>query len=70
MQNDIKHKLAKKLRSLRGRYGYTQEELADLAGVDYKHIQRLESNSPPAAQIDTLEKIAKAFKTSPSQLLK
>jgi len=65
---DIKQKLAKRLRSLRKKHGYTQEKLADLA-VDYKHIQKLEGKTPPTAQIDTLEKISKAFKTTLSKLL-
>ncbi|MBI5149565.1 MAG: helix-turn-helix transcriptional regulator [Candidatus Omnitrophica bacterium] len=63
-------KLAKRLRELRKKNGYTQEKLAELSGVDYKHIQLLESKNPPAAKLDTIEKLAKAFKTDPSKLLK
>lgn len=47
----------------------TQEELAEASGVDYKHIQLLESKKPSAAKIDTIEKIAKAFKIKPAKLL-
>jgi transcriptional regulator with XRE-family HTH domain len=50
--------------------GLTQEKLAELSGIDYKHIQLLESSDPPAAKIDTLAKLAKAFKIAPSDLLK
>ncbi|MCA9399982.1 MAG: helix-turn-helix transcriptional regulator [Candidatus Omnitrophica bacterium] len=70
MNTDIKLKLAKRLRELRKKHGMTQEELAEAAGVDYKHIQLLEGKNPSAAKIDTIEKIAKAFKISPSQLIK
>ena len=70
MDTVINIKLAKRLRELRGKYGYTQEKLAELSGVDYKHIQLLESKNPPSAKLDTIERISKAFKISPSKLLK
>jgi transcriptional regulator with XRE-family HTH domain len=70
MNTAINQKFAKRLRELRQKYGYTQERLAELSGVDYKHIQLLESKHPPAAKLDTVEKIAKAFKIDPSKLLK
>ena len=61
MENDIKLHLAKRIRQLRKEHGYTQQELAEKAGIDYKHIQRLEGKKPPAARLDTLEKIANAL---------
>ncbi|MCB9772629.1 MAG: helix-turn-helix transcriptional regulator [Candidatus Omnitrophica bacterium] len=70
MNTDIRIKLAKRLRKLREENKLTQEQLAEASGVDYKHIQLLESKDPSAAKIDTLEKIAKAFKLSVSSLLK
>jgi transcriptional regulator with XRE-family HTH domain len=70
MNTDIRLKLAKRLRKLREDNNMTQEQLAEASGVDYKHIQLLESKDPSAAKIDTLEKIAKAFKLSVSSLLK
>ena len=69
MSKDIKQQLANRIRELRKKFGYTQEELANLAGIDYKHLQKLESKTPPAIKIDALEKIAKAFKMSCSELL-
>ncbi|MBI5149629.1 MAG: helix-turn-helix transcriptional regulator [Candidatus Omnitrophica bacterium] len=69
MDTAIKLKLAKRLRQLRQKYGYTQEKLAELSGVDYKHIQLLESSNPSTAKLDTIEKLAKAFKITPSKLL-
>ena len=69
MNTVIQKKLAKRLRELRKKQGITQERLAELSGIDYKHIQLLESKDPPAAKLDTLEKLAKAFKVAPAQLL-
>ena len=70
MDTDIRLKLSNKIRELRKKKGLTQEQLSDLSGVDYKHIQLLESKKAPAAKLDTIEKIAKAFHISPSELLK
>jgi transcriptional regulator with XRE-family HTH domain len=48
----------------------TQEELAEGSDLAYRHIQRPESlKNPPPAKIDTLEKLAKAFKINLSKLL-
>lgn len=69
MAHKIELRFAKRLRDLRKEYGYTQEHLAGLSGIDYKHIQRLESKNPPAVRIDTLEKIAKAFNISLPELV-
>ncbi|MDD5681540.1 MAG: helix-turn-helix transcriptional regulator [Candidatus Omnitrophica bacterium] len=70
MERTIATKIAKRLRELRKQHNYTQEKLAELSGVDYKHIQLLEGKNPPALRVDTLEKIAKAFNITPSELLK
>jgi len=45
------------------------KEGSNPVGVDYKHVQLLESKDPPAAKLDTIEKLAKVFKISPSNLL-
>ncbi len=70
MDTVIQKKLAKRLRELRKKKGFTQEQLAELSGVDYKHVQLLESKDPPATKINTVEKIAKAFGITIAQLLK
>ena len=62
-------KLGKRIRQLREKCGYTQDKLAELTGIDYKYIQRIEGKNPPAIRIDTIEKIAKALKVSCSKLL-
>ena len=69
MSKDIKARLAKRIKKLRAKHGYTQQRLAEIARVDYKHVQRLESKDPPAARIDTMEKLAHAFRISLAQLL-
>ena len=70
MDTAIRLKLAKRLKELRKRKELTQEQLSELSGIDYKHIQLLESSKAPAAKLDTIEKLAKAFGISPSKLLK
>lgn len=70
MSKKTRVKLARKLRQLREQYGYTQQRLAELADIDYKHIQRLERKSPSNAKLETLEKLAKAFKIPLSKLVK
>jgi transcriptional regulator with XRE-family HTH domain len=70
MDTVISLKLAKRIKELRKRKGLTQERLAGLSGIDYKHIQLLESNKAPDAKLDTIEKLAKAFGMTPSKLLK
>lgn len=69
MAQNIEIKFAKRLKDLRKKHGYTQEYLAGISGIDYKHIQRLEGKNPPAVRIDTLEKIAKAFNLPLSKLV-
>ncbi|MCX5706001.1 MAG: helix-turn-helix transcriptional regulator [Candidatus Omnitrophica bacterium] len=69
MSTNTKHRLALRIRELRKKYGYTQEKLAELADIDYKHIQLLEGKHPSNTRIDTLEKLAKAFKMSLSEFL-
>ena len=69
MNTELRVKLALRIRGLRKKHKYTQEKLAELSGLDAKHIQLLESKRPCAPTLDTLERIAKAFKMSISKLL-
>ena len=48
----------------------TQEQLAELTKTSYKYIQRIEGKNPLALKIDTIEKLAKALKVKPAELLK
>ncbi|TAM38165.1 XRE family transcriptional regulator [bacterium] len=67
---NIRLELGKKIRELRVRRGYTQEDLSEIADIDYKYIQKIEGKNPPALKIDTIAKLAKAFKVKPAELLK
>ena len=69
MDTNIRLKLGKKIREFRKKCGYTQENLAELAGIDYKYLQRVEGKNPPALKIDTISKLAKALEISPAELL-
>ena len=66
----INIKLAKKIKELRCKRNLTQENLAELIKTSYKYVQRIESQNPPDIRLSTIERIATALKTSPSNLLK
>ncbi len=66
---DINIRFAKRLKALREKHKFTQEELAEAAGIDYKHVQDMEGKNPSAPTLTTLAKLAKAFKVSVSKLL-
>jgi transcriptional regulator with XRE-family HTH domain len=65
----IKEVFSSRIRELRKKYGYSQEELAERSGIEYKHVQRLESKKPCDVKLSTMEKLAKAFKIPVSELL-
>jgi transcriptional regulator with XRE-family HTH domain len=67
---NIRLKLGRKIRELRNKCGYTQEKLSAVANIDYKYIQKIEGKNPPALKIDTIERLAKALKVKPAELLK
>jgi transcriptional regulator with XRE-family HTH domain len=62
--------LAKRLRLLRQRHRYTQQAVAERARLDYKYYQSIEGKRPPNVTFDSLERLAKAFGISLSELLK
>lgn len=69
MEN-INIRFGRRLRELRKRYKLTQEELSEASGLDYKYIQRLEGKNPSSPTLNSLEKLAKALKIKPTELLK
>lgn len=69
MAKEIRFKFGKKLRQLRKKHKWTQEQLAEYADIAYKHVQRLEGKHPSPVKIDTVEKLAKAFKIKISKLM-
>ncbi len=68
MEKKARILLARRIKKLREKKGYTQEKLADLTGIDYKYIQKIEGKNPPDIRVDTIEKIARALKTTCSNL--
>ena len=64
----IRLEFAGNLRKLRKSRHLSQEQMAELIGMDTRYYQRLESNSPGAIKIDTIDKIAKALKIRPAKL--
>jgi transcriptional regulator with XRE-family HTH domain len=57
------------LKGLRKKKKLTQEELAELSNLEYKYIQRLEGKRPSSPTLNSLEKLAKAFKTTVPKLV-
>lgn len=67
---EARKKFGKRLRELRKKKKWTQVELADQAKIHVRHIQRLESlKKTSAIELDSIIKLAKAFKITPSDLL-
>jgi transcriptional regulator with XRE-family HTH domain len=60
--------VAQNLRRLRQDRDLTQEELADLAGINRNYVGMIEREEN-AASVDVLESLAKALKVDPSTLL-
>ncbi len=68
MSNTINIKFGNKIKEVRQKRGMTQEELAEAIKTSYKYIQRIEGKTPPDIRLSTIERIAKALKTSPTKL--
>ncbi|MBU1122360.1 MAG: helix-turn-helix domain-containing protein [Candidatus Omnitrophica bacterium] len=69
MEKSIKLLLGKKIKEIRQKNKLTQERLSEMADIDYKYLQKIEGKNPPNIKIETIEKIAKALKITPSKLL-
>lgn len=66
----IRIQFAHQLRKLRKDLDLTQEQMAERVGMDIRYYQRLESKTPNAVKLDTIDKIAKALNLPPWKLLK
>jgi len=62
--------LAKKIRELRRKKGYSQEKLAREAGISYNTVVKLESGESKHPTIQTMAGIAKALSVSLDDLAK
>lgn len=68
---DIRLKLAERIRQLRHQHDFTQEKLAQKAGLSLYYVQILEARVPKKnATIITLEKLASAFDMEVWELLR
>jgi transcriptional regulator with XRE-family HTH domain len=68
MAEDLRHIVGQRVRELRKQAGLTQEELADKADSDFRHIGRIERGESHI-QLNTLAWIAQALGVSPAELL-
>jgi len=68
--DDIGIRFGRQLKKLRKRQRLTQERLAELARISVKHVQRLESSKPCGVRLVTLNRFAKAFRISLSELFR
>ena len=60
--------LAQKVKTLRNRKGYSQEELADKTGLSLRTIQRIE-NGETEPRGDSLKRLATVFEVSPDEIV-
>ena len=61
-------KTAERIKNLRKKAGYTQEQVAELLNVDHRHVARLE-NGTRGCSVDMLLQISQAFDVSVDYLL-
>jgi transcriptional regulator with XRE-family HTH domain len=59
-----------KLRQLRKEKGFTLRQLADMVGVDFTYLSKVENDRGPyTPSVDTIRSIARALGTDPMDLL-
>jgi transcriptional regulator with XRE-family HTH domain len=61
--------LSQNLRRLRLERELTQEQLAERAGLTYRHYQQIEGEDRPGLQVVTVERLAKALRVSVAELV-
>jgi transcriptional regulator with XRE-family HTH domain len=69
MAIDICVRLGRKIRLLRSKRGWTQQQLADMTGIGRVHVSELE-NGKREAGLRMLEKLAATFEMTVSEILK
>jgi transcriptional regulator with XRE-family HTH domain len=63
----LKARLANGLRRERNRRGWTQEKAAEMAGLNVRHLQKLEEGSVNVT-LRTLERLTRAYDVDITQL--
>jgi len=61
--------IAKRLKELRKKAGWSQQKLAEKAGLSYNTITKIEQGAATKPTIQTMIKIADAFKISIDELV-
>lgn len=61
--------IAKRLKELRKKSGWSQQKLAEKAGLSYNTITKIEQGAATKPTIQTMIKIADAFKISIDELV-
>ena len=61
--------IAKRLKELRKRTGWSQQKLAEKAGLSYNTITKIEQGAATKPTIQTMIKIADAFQVSLDELI-
>ena len=67
--DDVRIRFGSAVRSRRTRLGVSQEEFADMCGLDRSYIGGIERGERNLALVN-IEKIARTFKISPSELFR
>jgi transcriptional regulator with XRE-family HTH domain len=67
--SDPRKMLGKRIRKLRDQLGWSQEEFADICGVNRSYMGRIERGELNLT-LDTLHKVSRGLGTSVSALLK
>lgn len=60
---------AERIRELRLKHGYTQEELGNILGIKKSAISKYEKGTVSNLKRETIQKMAKLFDVSPSYIL-
>ncbi len=68
MESQAGQRLFEFLRLVRKNRGMTQEELAEKAGIKYKHYQAIESGRKPDVRLSTILKLARGLGVEPWEL--
>jgi transcriptional regulator with XRE-family HTH domain len=58
-----------RLKLLRQRHGLTQEQVAELTGLAYKHYQSIEAGRRKQIWLETVDRLAAAYQLETYQLL-
>ncbi len=69
MAEDIKQKLGKRIKDFRIKEGYSQEEFASRCSLHRTYISDIERGERNVS-VENIEKIAKALKIEPDELLR